>query len=417
MQKIQSNATSRNTDGGYKLIRNREFLSLWFVGATLNTLRWLEILAVGVVVFDITASPLYVALMVILRFLPMVFLGFLTGAIAERINRRFGLIVILFLMVFASLIFGVTALSGQITLWLIGTSVMLNGLLWAFDNPVRRTLFADVVRPDQLGIAMTLDSVTNNSTRFLGPLLGGLFLEFIGIEGVFFLGVLLYALAILATVFGTRIAGSKLMGSPGGLLSVLVNGLLLLRRERSLLGIMAVTVIFNVWGFPFVSMIPVIGKEVLGLTPLPLGLLVSAEGLGALTGALLIVVFAKVSHYRKLYTYGLFLCLIMAFAFSQASDFFPAAVFLFLTGVGAGCFSAMQATLVMFCTPLEARGRMMGLLSVCVGLCTVGFFHIGLLANWLGAELAIVVSTVEGFFMLVLVCRLWPEILAPQEVP
>ncbi|SVD97759.1 uncharacterized protein METZ01_LOCUS450613, partial [marine metagenome] len=151
MQKIQSNATSRNTDGGYKLIRNCEFLSLWFVGATLNTLRWLEILAVGVVVFDITASPLYVALMVILRFLPMVFLGFLTGAIAERINRRLGLIVILFLMAFASLFFGITALSGQITLWLIGTSVMLNGLLWVLDNPVRRTLFADVVRPDQLG--------------------------------------------------------------------------------------------------------------------------------------------------------------------------------------------------------------------------------------------------------------------------
>ena len=107
----------------------------------------------------------------------------------------------------------------------------------------------------------------------------------------------------------------------------------------------------------------------------------------------------------------------MAFSFSQTSDFFPAAVFLFLTGVGAGCFSAMQATLVMFCSPLEARGRMMGLLSVCIGLCTVGFLHIGLLANWLGAELAIVVSTVEGFFMLVLVCRLWPEILAPQEVP
>ena len=77
----------------------------------------------------------------------------------------------------------------------------------------------------------------------------------------------------------------------------------------------------------------------------------------------------------------------------------------------------MQATLVLFCTPLEVRGRMMGLLSVCIGLCTVGFFHIGLLANLLGTELAIVVSTVEGFFMMVLVCRLWPEILAPQAVP
>ena len=77
----------------------------------------------------------------------------------------------------------------------------------------------------------------------------------------------------------------------------------------------------------------------------------------------------------------------------------------------------MQATLVMFCTPLEARGRMMGFLSVCIGLCTVGFLHIGLLAKWLGAELAIAVSTVEGIFILVLVCRIWPEILSPQAVP
>ena len=60
---------------------------------------------------------------------------------------------------------------------------------------------------------------------------------------------------------------------------------------------------------------------------------------------------------------------------------------------------------------------MMGVLSVCIGLCTVGFLHIGLLGNWLGAELAIVICTVEGFLVLLLVCRVWPEVLASQTLP
>ena len=159
------------------------------------------------------------------------------------------------------------------------------------------------------------------------------------------------------------------------------------------------------------------GKQTLGLTPLPIGVLMSAEGMGALSGALLILAFAELRHYRYLYTYGTLLFLFMAFAFSQVESFLPAAGFLFLAGIGAGFFSAMQGALVMLCTPVEARGRMMGVLSVCIGLSTVGFLHIGLLGQWFGAELAIVICTLEGFLALLLVCRLWPEVLAPQTLP
>ena len=402
---------------GTELIRNREFLALWFVGAALNTVRWLEILAIGVVVFEMTASPFHVALMVILRFLPLALLGALAGAIAERINRSLCLIASVFAMTFVSLFFSLMTFLGHATLWLLGASVLLNGLLWALDNPVRRTMFGEVVRPEQLGAAMTLDTVTNNSTRFVGPVLGGLFLEFAGISGVFLLGAILYAFATVSAWLGARVAAGQLPGGRPSVVSAVVSGLRLLRKERDLQGVMAVTIIFNVWGFPFVSMIPVMGKEVLGLSPLPLGVLMSTEGMGAVLGALLILAFAKVRHYRYIYTYGLFLCLVMAFAFSQATSFLPAAAFLFLTGIGSGCFGAMQGALVMLCTPSQARSRMMGVLSVCIGLCTLGFLHIGLLGNWLGAEKAIIICTTEGVLMLGLACRLWPEILAHQTLP
>ena len=82
-------------------------------------------------------------------------------------------------MAFASFFYGLEIYFGQISFWLICTSVIFNGILWALDNPLRRTLFADVVKPEQIGTAMTLDSLTSNFTRFLGPFLGGLFLEYI----------------------------------------------------------------------------------------------------------------------------------------------------------------------------------------------------------------------------------------------
>ena len=398
-------------------MRNREVVSLWFVGGALNTVRWLEMLAVSVAVFEITESPFAVAMMVIVRFLPLALVGALTGALAERINRRVALFTSMLAVGAASFWFGVMAQNGHVTLWLLTASALLNGLLWAFDNPVRRTLYADVVAPVQLGSAMTLDTVTSNGTRFLGPILGGLFLEYAGIHGVFFLGSLLYVIATLVTLFGTRVAGSQQSGGGLSVFSALWNGFQLLRQERTLQGLMAVTVVWNVWGFPFFSMIPVMGKQTLGLTPLPIGVLMSAEGMGALSGALLILAFAELRHYRYLYTYGTLLFLFMAFAFSQVESFLPAAGFLFLAGIGAGFFSAMQGAWVMLCTPVEARGRMMGVLSVCIGLSTVGFLHIGLLGQWFGAELAIVICTVEGFLALLLVCRLWPEVLASQTLP
>ena len=129
MNDSQIGENYRKTENAYKLSSNSEFLSLWFVGGILNILRWLELLAVGIVVFDMTASPFYVALMVTMRFLPMLFLGFFSGAIVERINRRLGLIVIFFLMTFASFFYGLEIYFGQILLWLICTSVIFNGIL------------------------------------------------------------------------------------------------------------------------------------------------------------------------------------------------------------------------------------------------------------------------------------------------
>ena len=410
------NIDDRGPVGLGELLRNREFRLIWLIGAASNTLRWLEILAVGVVVFDMTGSPFQVAFMIILRFLPMALMGAFTGVVAERVNRRVFLILSLVFMLGTSVMLTLLAFGGYLNLWVIGLSVVLNGLFWTTDNPIRRTLLGEVVRPAQIGIAMSLDTVTNSTTRFLGPLVGGIFLEFAGLEGVFLVGAVLYAGALLLACV-TQPVSVRQYREHRGMFNFLTDGIKVLESNRVLVGVLAITVIYNLWAFPFVSMIPVIGKDVLGLSPLPVGLLVSAEGAGTLIGALLVLLTRSVAHYRRLYTFGLGISLAMALIYSQLGSFLPSGAFLALEGIGAGIFAAMQAALVLLNTPPQMRSRMMGLLSVCVGLCALGFLHIGLLADWVGVQNAVLICTAEGLVALFLVCWTWPEIIARQTLP
>ena len=410
------NIDDRGPVGLGELLRNREFRLIWLIGAASNTLRWLEILAVGVVVFDMTGSPFQVAFMIILRFLPMALMGAFTGVVAERVNRRVFLILSLVFMLGTSVMLTLLAFGGYLNLWVIGLSVVLNGLFWTTDNPIRRTLLGEVVRPAQIGIAMSLDTVTNSTTRFLGPLVGGIFLEFAGLEGVFLVGAVLYAGALLLACV-TQPVSARQHREHRSMFNFLADGIKVLQTNRVLVGVLAITVIYNLWAFPFVSMIPVIGKDVLGLSPLPVGLLVSAEGAGTLIGALLVLLTRSVAHYRRLYTFGLGISLAMALIYSQMGSFLPSGAFLALEGIGAGIFAAMQAALVLLNTPPQMRSRMMGLLSVCVGLCALGFLHIGLLADWVGVQNAVLICTAEGLVALFLVCWTWPEIIARQTLP
>ena len=77
----------------------------------------------------------------------------------------------------------------------------------------------------------------------------------------------------------------------------------------------------------------------------------------------------------------------------------------------------MQSTLILMCAPPEMRSRMMGVLSLCIGAGALGFFHIGILADWLGTQMALVTCALEGLFMLLVVRLIWPEVVRDQLLP
>lgn len=394
------------------LLADPSFLKLWLVGALIGAARWLELLVVGIYVFDRTGSALLVAVMLMLRMLPLALLGVFAGAIAARFDRRRLLLWGLVLLVGLAGLLAWLATSGRLEIWHVALAAFLAGTVWAMDFPVRRTLLAEIAGMDRTGTAMSLDTMASSGTKVAGPLAGGAIYALVGLEGAFLLTSVGYAVA--AAVLLRLPAPGGQAAPPGGVLSGIRLGFGRLRESPTLVGVLAVTVIFNVFGFPVLSMVPVIGKDVLHLAPFEVGVLASMEGVGSLVCAVCLALFGRTPHFRWLYMggVGLFLALSMALAVST-STLLSAAV-LFGLGVGLASFAAMQSSLVMLNAPESQRRQMMGVLSVCIGMGPLGFAHLGLMAAWLGATTACLVVAAEGLAVFALASACWRSLYAAQ---
>lgn len=392
------------------LFAQADFRRIWLIGALSGVVRWLELLAFGVYTYDLTGSPLLVALITLLRMLPLAVLGAITGAISERLGHRRTLTVSLLVQTAVSAGLAGLALLDQLTLWHLAVGTVAGGIYWTTDLPTRRNMMGSLAGSERIAVAMSIDAATSNVTRAIGPALGGLLLAMIGISGALVLSMSLYAIAVGLMLLTSVTVGADERQAGRNLWQDLVAGLRYAAGNRALVGTLAITVIFNIWLWPYTAMIPVIGRDVLMLDAFLVGVLMSAEGIGALLGSLTAANGRNPSQFRKLYAGGLLLALLAAIALSRADTPLLAGMAILAAGLGAGSFSAMQATLIYTLSPPEVRSRMLGVLSVCIGAAPIGYAHMGLLADWIGATDAVLVSGIEGLAMLLIAWAIWPEI-------
>ena len=385
-----------------------DFWRLWYVGMVVSTVRWLETVAMGIVVYQQTGSALVVAMITMLRLLPMGLFGAFLGAFAERFDRRLTLAGVVGLMAVTSATLSVVAWTASLEVWHFSIASFINGCGWATDNPLRRMMMGEVMGRDRMATAMALDVGASNASRMVGPTVGGLLLAGVGIEGAFLLSVLMYATAIAATLLvRTRIPSSA--GS-GAVLARTWEGVAIVITDRRLGAIMAVTVIYNVFAWPFTSMIPVIGRDRLFLGPEGVGLLTSVDGVGAFVGALLLALWLVPGWHARAYVGGVAAYLVGLIAFALAPSPVLAGAALLLTGLGGAAFATLQATMVYLAAPAEMRSRILGVLSVCIGTGPIGFLWLGWLADRIGAPNATTITGATGLLALAATYPLWRRI-------
>ena len=392
------------------VLANHDFRRLWLVGTLSSMGRWLDTLAFAIVAYQQSGSPFIVAMLSMLRMLPMGLCGPLLATFADRVQRRTVFLAAIGLNLAMATGLMLLSASGRLAIWHLAVAAFVNGMSWTAENTVRRVNLGELVGSEALPRATSLDAASANAARMLGPTAGGLFLATVGITGAFGLGMALYVVSLLA-MLGYRYQHRLGGGVTQSTFSRLIEGFSLARRSPKLVGTLVITVIFNLWGWPVTAMVPVLAQGQLGLGPEATGLLVSLDGLGALLAAVLVGWLVTTRWHGAVYAVSVGSYGVLSVGLALSHHVLPAGLAILLSGAASAGFGIMQTTLTYLAAPPDLRGRAFGVLALCIGLAPLGFVHLGLLADATSSATATMVVGAEGVVALALTWRWWRAVL------
>jgi MFS family permease len=370
-------------------LHDAHFRRLWLAGLCVNVGRWLDFLVLGWLVLEITGSPFMVGLAAFCRFAPMIVLGLFAGLLIDRVPRGKLLVGVQSLNLGVTVLLAVLFATGHGGLWtLIGLETVL-GVAWAIDFPARRTALFTLVGPKRVTNAVSLESVSMQGTKVIGPILGGVLLARLGPAACYVVLAALYAGALLLTLALSRQA--PLPSAPRtneSILAGLVTGFQEARWQPAIFGVLVITVVMNGLVFPYQQIMPVFARDVLHVGPEALGVLFAAGGLGTLLGALWTAGRRDFTAHRQVFVGGSMMAGCMVVVQSFSSDFSIAMLIQFAIGIAEAGFGTMQSTIVLLAADERARGRVLGILSVCIGTNPIGALGVATLTTYVGAPLA-----------------------------
>ena len=372
-------------------LRFRDFRLFWVSTFFYSVGTGMEHVAVGWLVFDITGSAFMVGVAAAARMAPLFFLGILSGAMADWLERRLFLLFSALGGVAVAAIMAMLLLSGDPPVWAVVVLVAAGGCVFAFTLTTRNAYTYDIVGSEHALNGLSLNQMAMQVGGIAGALASGALIELVG-PGWQYLGVggSYLGSALILLVIGRSARTAEPQREP--VLRNLVGYIRFLRENRVIMFLMCLTSITEVLGFSHMTMLPVFAKEVLHVGPAGLGYLTAVRQAGGLLGLALL---ANLRDYRRK---GLLMFIIatafgiglMGFSLSTALVYF----IVVLAAVNACAMSVdtLYKTLMQSNVPDEQRGRAMGSWVLSIGVAPVGHLGVGGLATALGPQGALLVN-------------------------
>jgi predicted MFS family arabinose efflux permease len=267
--------------------------------------------------------------------------------------------------------------------------------MWATEMSTRRRMVGEVAGPHRIVPAIALDSATNAATRMIGPLLGGLAFQWLGMKGAYTLTALVQfagAFAMSGLVHSQITRRLNLARIP----AEIAEGLAFARTRPTILLVFGITIVTNAFAFSYSGLVAPLGLSAFHVSPALVGLLAAAEPLGALLGGALIAAGLLRMDRRLAFAGGAALFMTALIVMALSPSYWLAFAVLLIGGFGTAGFGNMQSTLMLTEAPPEMRSRLMGIVTVCIGTGPLGILAAGALASELGPRGAVLVMSSLG---------------------
>ncbi len=399
---------SRST---FHAFENKSFRLLWPANFFSYVSRWMQMTLLSWLVLEITDSAFLVALVGFFAMIPLLLLGIVGGILADRVERRKLLINLQLFNFLSVLIFTLLLFFNfdAIRPWHAYIVILTTGTSWALDMPSRRSLMHDLLGRQGLTNAVAIDSMGMHASRMSGPALAGILIKLTGVPGGYIVISLFYMISISLLWFLALPQTQAKHRNSQNMIRNLLEGLKYVKGNRTILAAILVTILLNLLLFPYQQLVPVIARDILSVGPALMGLLLAAEGLGALAGAVLIASAANMTHHGRIYVGGSMIGLVGLLAFSFSQWYSISFIIMLIMGLGTAGFGTMQATIVMLAAKEDMRGRSLGVITIAIGAGPIGSLIVGTVADATNVPFAIGLNASIG---IVLLCFTW--ILMPQ---
>jgi predicted MFS family arabinose efflux permease len=273
-------------------------------------------------------------------------------------------------------------------------AIFLSGIANALDFSARRAYYSEILPPERLVNAISLDMASMTSGSMLGPVLGGVLISWTGFGGAYLAMALMYGACLLLFVPVRRAVARKAqaMASP---LAQAAGAVAMIQRNRLLLGVLLVTIALNFAIGPFMSLISVVARDTLHTNSVLYGILASASGVGSLIGSL-VIASKGVQRKGTLYTLGAAAFMGGVFLFSVSTVYALSVLVLIGAGFGMSGFGTMQTTIALQAVGPEQRGRALGAIAFGIGASPLGILIAGYLAEVIGTPATLAVMSGLG---------------------
>ena len=378
----------------FAALQHRNF-RLFFIGQLVSLIgTWMQSTAQGWLVYQLTGSKILLGTVAAVGMLPMLLLSLWGGSVADRHPKRTVIFYTQTGMMLTAFVFAALVGSGHIQTWHILVLSALGGVAMAFDMPARQSFMVEMTSTEHLMNAVSLNSSSVNGARVVGPAVAGLLMAYTGITWCFILNGVSF-IAVIVGLMMMRLPVFKTPEKPHSTGRHILEGFHYVARHRRVRILLLLFAVVGVFGWSYAVLLPAYATDILHVGETGYGGLLSANGFGALMGALTVATWGSRIRPRLLILGGLWLFSAMLLLLAVVRWYPLVLLCLMVGGWGMLLYFSTTNTLIQSSVSNAMRGRVMGIWAVVFGgMMPLGGLESGFLSQAVGVPWTITVGAV-----------------------
>ena len=384
----------RSVSEMFRALRHRNFLLFWSGAFLSNTGTWMQAVAQGWLVLQLSNSPFWLGVDGFMATAPGLVLTLAGGVFADIVDRRKLLIYSQVVAGCSALTLGVLVLTHVVQVWMILGLSFVTGCCMSIAGPSYLALVFDLVDREDLANAIALNSTQFQLARALGPVAAGIGFKIFGLAGCFFANGLSFAAVVIGLAMvrydehrKPSLAPDRSIRDRRAFVQDLIDGFRYVGRRPRVSMLLLISAVTSLFGAPYISMTPVFARDVFQVGATGLAVLMGMAGAGALFGALFLAYLGDFRHKGWFVLGGDLAFAICLIGFSLSRYLPVSLIFLFALGFAIVCSVAVTNTLLQKLVPDEMRGRVMSMFMLSfIGAMPIGNLIAGAASHRFGVQ-------------------------------